>query len=281
MSNEIGVSLVFFREHPDGFEPDVHLPLLAANGIRAAELGPAQAPLMADEADTRRLRASFERAGVRPHSIHTPFGAGLDLSSLDPAVRGEGLTQARWCLERLRLLGGRCLIVHPSAEPIYDLDRPARMAQCRDSLQQLADEVDPHDGPKIAVEILPRTCLGHDSAELLALLEPFDRRRVGICLDVNHANLREDVVAATRRLGDRIITTHISDNDGDDERHWLPGKGVIPWRDCTHALLATGYGGPFVYEFGCQQVGDPAAPMDHLLAALRRNAEEFLLGAPS
>jgi len=27
------------------------------------------------------------------------------------------------------------------------------------------------------------------------------------------------------------VTCHISDNDGEIDRHWLPGNGVIDWRN--------------------------------------------------
>jgi len=126
--------------------------------------------------------------------------------------------------------------------------------------------------------VLPRTCLGHDSEEMLAILEPFDPRQVGVCLDVNHANLREDVLAATRNLAPRVVTTHISDNDGDDERHWMPGKGIIPWGPWSDTLVGAGYDGPFIYEVGWQKVGEPEHTLAERFAAIRRNAEELLLG---
>ena len=276
-TNPVGLSLCFFGGYEPGFDIGLHPPAIAANGFACVEIGPNAFGCIEDDAGVRRTRAAFEQAGVAVNSVHTPFGGSLDISSPDPAVRGEGLRQARWCLERLRLLGGRCLIVHSSAEPIGDDERPARIRQCVESLRLLADDVDPDEVALLAVEILPRTCLGHDSDELLRLLEPFDPRQAGVCFDVNHANLREDVLEATRRLGHRIVTTHISDNDGDDEKHWLPGRGILPWKDWLDALVATGYGGPLVYELGCQNVADPAGSIDAMLAALWANAEEYLL----
>ncbi len=276
--NALGLSLHFFSGYEPGFDLDVHPAMLAAHGFRALELPPIDSPLLADEASLRHVRHTLEGVGLRPWSIHAPFGAESDIGSAESDIRERALSEARRQLDRLRMLGGRCLVVHPSAEPIEASERAARLRQSQESLRRLADAVSPDEEAVLAVEILPRTCLGHDSEELLALIEPFDPRCVGVCLDVNHANLREDLVAATRRLGPRIVTTHISDNDGDDERHWLPGKGVIPWREWVEALLATGYDGPLVYELGCRKVADPPGSMDQMLAALRANAERFLLG---
>ena len=100
----------------------------------------------------------------------------------------------------------------------------------------------------MAVEPLPRTCLGNTLAEMALLLEGLPEDRAGICLDVNHANVGQSLEAFIARLGARIWTLHISDNDGVDEKHWLPGEGVIDWRALLRALRRAGYGGPFLYE---------------------------------
>ena len=52
------------------------------------------------------------------------------------------------------------------------------------------------------------------------------------------------------RVGSRITTLHISDYDGIDERHWLPGveKGVINWNNVVDSLVSIGYEGPFMFE---------------------------------
>ena len=74
-----------------------------------------------------------------------------------------------------------------------------------------------------------------------------------MCFDVNHL-LRESHETFMRRAADQVITTHLSDYDGVDERHWLPGMGVVPWKLIYDGLLAAGYTGPFLFELGA----DPA-----------------------
>jgi sugar phosphate isomerase/epimerase len=41
---------------------------------------------------------------------------------------------------------------------------------------------------------------------------------------------------------------HISDYDGVDERHWLPGQGIINWSEVVESLVSIDYGGPFMFE---------------------------------
>ena len=57
-------------------------------------------------------------------------------------------------------------------------------------------------------------------------------------------------LCAVLALGSRIITTHISDHDYVDERHWLPGEGKIDWMRMLAAFETIGYEGVFNYELG-------------------------------
>ena len=84
----------------------------------------------------------------------------------------------------------------------------------------------------IAVENLPRTCLGRDSKDILELLSAHDALRV--CYDTNHL-LGEDAVRFIEAVGDKIITTHVSDYDFLNERHWLPGEGKVNWQEILPA----------------------------------------------
>jgi sugar phosphate isomerase/epimerase len=51
-----------------------------------------------------------------------------------------------------------------------------------------------------------------------------------------------------------------------DEKHWLPGKGVLNWPALMQALREIDYKGPFTYE--CDLEGDSLADK---LAKLRDN----------
>lgn len=57
-----------------------------------------------------------------------------------------------------------------------------------------------------------------------------------------------------RALGDRILTTHISDHDYLDEKHWMPGKGKIDWMRLLEAFEAIGYQGSFNYEVDAEGI---------------------------
>ena len=101
-------------------------------------------------------------------------------------------------------------------------------------------------GIRIAVEDLPRSCLGNCADELLFLTDY--GRHAGICFDVNHL-LKESHKEFVEKVGPYIITTHLSDYDRLDEKHW-PGDGCIDWKELKALLDAAGYQGRYLFELG-------------------------------
>ena len=220
--------------------------LLAGSTVRAVELW--EPTFIKSDDHIVLMRRLFEDAGVHPRTVHSNFGGALDISSPDPDVRLAGMQSFTVALDLAMQMGAEIIIVHPSSEPITDDIRSIRMAEARRSIQVMANLAG-DAGCKIAVELLPRTCLGHSVSELLHLLEHVHPDLAGVCLDTNH--LMTDYTAlpeAVRSLGSRLIALHCSDYDGVDEKHWPPGQGVIDWSAFIQALNDIHFSGPFHYE---------------------------------
>jgi len=220
--------------------------LLAGSSVKAVELWEPTFPK--DERHLAEMRRLLADAGVAPRTVHAAFSGALDISSPDPQVRAAGIAAIGAAIDLAQRMGAEIVVVHPSSEPIPDETRAARMAQARASVRTLAD-VAGDAGCSIALELLPRTCLGRSVGELLSLLEGVDAATAGVCLDVNH--MMGDFAAlpdVVRALGPRLIALHCSDYDGIDERHWPPGRGVIDWAAFLSALREAGFPGPFHYE---------------------------------
>jgi sugar phosphate isomerase/epimerase len=243
----LAVSTSVFAKGPDAAAVEA----LAASTIDVIELVMRAPNCPLDDLDYRRsLMERLRRAHITARSVHLPFGRAVDISQAEEAARGEALRQTERNLSVAAETGAAIAVLHPSYEPIKDEERAARLDACRHSLAPLARTA-ASTGIRLAVECLPRTCLANTAEELLTLIADLDPAVVGVCIDVNHLNLRErDIAAAVRQLGSRLLTTHCSDNDGLDERHWLPGSagGVVDWPAYLGALRATGYAGPFLYE---------------------------------
>lgn len=65
---------------------------------------------------------------------------------------------------------------------------------------------------------------------VINILEEILSKNLGFCYDSSHDRLYSPVqFEILRECGDRLLATHLSDNDGIEDRHWLPGDGVIDW----------------------------------------------------
>ncbi|MGI6296691.1 MAG: sugar phosphate isomerase/epimerase family protein [Armatimonadota bacterium] len=185
---------------------------------------------------------------VEMWSVHAPF-SGVDLASPDKELRAKSVGWVSGAGKIAHDLGAKVLVVHAALEIKVNISREDRVLLAADSLRQVADVCKPL-GVTVAVEALPRTCIGNCAPELLFILDKINRPNTGICLDVNHLIPASALSAIVRILGERIITLHISDHDDVDERHWLPKKGVINWPGLVQALREIKYKGPFMYEVG-------------------------------
>ena len=98
------------------------------------------------------------------------------------------------------------------------------------------------------------------SHEIADCVSHYPAKHLSFCLDVNHSNLQENLPDVVHVLKDRLVSLHISDNDGKGEKHWLPGQGVIDFPTLFGALAEISFDGMMVLEVHpwCEQVESPA-----------------------
>ena len=229
--------------------------------------------------DYAELSALSKKYGVKLWSYHLPFGAPdvLDIASLDEGVRNK--TVSYWCelIKKGAEIGIKRFVAHPSSEP-KSREAPERereIEQSMRSLGRLADVAAEH-GVTVAVEDLPRTCLGRTAEELLRLVSVDPRLRV--CFDTNHL-LSEDLYGFAERIADKIVTLHVSDYDFVNERHWLPGEGSIDWPRLYRIIKKSGYQGVWMYELGAKFSKTIVRERALTPADFVNNAKEIFRGA--
>ncbi|MBQ8612211.1 MAG: sugar phosphate isomerase/epimerase [Oscillospiraceae bacterium] len=247
---------------------------------RAAGIGAMEVIVSTDvnkEPDWNALAAMAAKHGVTLWSCHLPFSERVRID--DAAFAEETAARYAQLIRRASAVGIKTFVVHPSSEPIAEEDRTAHLCCAKKHLAALA-ELAAECGAQLAVEDLPRTCLGRDSADMEQLLAAHPALRV--CFDTNHL-LAEDPIAFIRAMGSRIVTTHISDYDFYDERHWLPGEGKLDWTAILQALQSVGYSGPWLYEVGFVRPASLEEPARNLICEdFAHNAREiFALQKPT
>lgn len=249
----VGVSLSMLKE------PDAeHIAQIKAAGVDYVEVVSnyfwRKAP--ENECYTRayRIKALLDEAGLKVWSCHLPFSRQMDISVLDEKLREENVEFMERMIRLVGIFHPQRLILHPSSEPIAEEQRETRLQNSANSIGRLAlaaKEI----GAVLCIENLPRTCLGRDSGEIMRLIGNYPE--VMVCFDSNHL-LKEQHDHFFETVGSRIGTVHASDYDRVDERHWLPGKGIIDWPDFYRRLKASGYKGVFMHEVRAQENAAPA-----------------------
>ncbi len=193
----------------------------------------------------KRFHDKVRPSGLKIHSYHIPFGVYWDISSPDEEIRASAVAASAELIRMLADYEGVNIVVHPSFEPIAEDAREAHILACQRSLRELAP-IAQAAGKRIALENLPRTCLGRTSQEMERITE--GGTLCGICMDTTHM-FHETPQEYMNRCGKWIINTHLSDYlNGQDECHWVPGTGSLNWREIFEKLIALGYQGTYNFE---------------------------------
>ena len=243
-----------------------------AAGIEVAEISVAREEY--PSLDYQGIKAAADEAGVEFWSFHLPFAGYTNIASPDEQVREEAVRILSDYIEKAASIGIKIYVIHPSVGANPDEERALRIECAKKSLKALA-EVAAQFGGEVAVEDLPRTCLGRCSYELLELVSADERLRV--CFDTNHL-LMEDPAEFVRKVGKKIVTIHVSDYDYLNERHWLPGEGDLQWDRILEALKEVGYEGPWMYEVRFSAPRSMQRERDLTCADFARNAKEIFAG---
>ncbi len=251
-----------------------NLAKMSEAGISAVELS--SSPVYQAEADYKALKVNADKYGITLWSCHLPFYPfeDFDVSTLDTATRKQIVQRHSELIKKAADVGVDKFVIHPSGEPIADGERAERLNCAMESLDILA-EIAWKAGGVVAVEDLPRTCLGRNIDELCKLTSANDKLRV--CFDTNHL-LYDNNLDFIRVLGERIITLHISDYDFVDEKHWLPGEGKNDWNLIYNGLKNAGYNGVWMYELRLEAPKTISRPRDLTLKDIYNNAQAVFNG---
>ena len=212
----------------------------------------------AEEVYIRAYKAlnMIQEAGLQVWSVHLPFNKKMDISVTDTKMREANLLFFEEMIRLAGIFSPKCLVLHPGSDTITDeTTRDERLKCSRNSIGRLALAAK-GIGAVLCIENLPRTCPGRTAEEMDYLTAGIPN--VGICFDTNHLLLgsHKDFID---KVGDRIVTLHISDYDGVDEKHWLPyhEDSIIDWNGLYRDLKRAGYKGVFMFEV-TRKHGTPA-----------------------
>ena len=224
--------------------------------------------------DYKKIKEWADEYGIVLWSFHLPFWPFSEIDISKPELAEGSVEYLKGYIEKASKIGINKFIIHASGEPIAESERPLKMETAKKSLALLADYADRFDS-KIAVENLPRTCLGRNSSDIKELLSAHPS--LVSCFDTNHL-LCQDFSEYLDDVGEKIVTLHVSDYDFKDERHWLPYEGKIDWQKMLKKLKDISYSGIWLYEIGLKAPWTIERARDITLCDFVNNAKSVFAG---
>lgn len=233
--------------------------LRSLNIIKAAGFGFVEIYANQTDLDPREQRISphtvkseLINLGLTPHTIHLPFN-GVDIGVTDNEERRFAISLIKASMEDGVKIGAGTGILHPNA---HDTVIPgSTLAEERDAAYESVSEIvefASRVGIRIAVENLFTRLGGRFGCkfhELQKMVLEINSPILGICLDTGHATIeKEDIPEAIKTIGDKLFNIHLHDTDGLDDRHWVPGQGIIDWYSVREALESINYQYPWMME---------------------------------
>ena len=183
-------------------------------------------------------------------SVCAAMGPDRDLIHPDAAIRDNGVSYVRHCVEAAETLGA-VNVVGPLYSAVGRTWQSSEDERRRDTdllveqLRLLSGHAGDH-GVTLCVEPLNRfeTSFMNLAQQAIDVVDRVDHPACGILLDTFHMNIEErSIGAALRAAGPRLKHVHSCEND-----RGAPGSGHVPWNEVAGALQAIGYDGPVVIE---------------------------------
>jgi len=227
----------------------------------------------------RNLSDLVSTLKIEPSQMHAPYvDLEVQMASSDEAIRMKAIEKAKEWIGHASILGVRSLVFHTArATKGDDLSTVEQVARCRNLNKEVFARVGrlgAQMGVKVALENRLESEFGSKPRDLLDIISD-DPDNLGACLDTGHANVNGIGSGQfVRELGDRLVATHIHDNDGRSDLHLLPYMGNIDWPEFFQGIEDVSYRGGLIVEI-------PGYETDETLCLNRMKLTKWLLASLS
>jgi sugar phosphate isomerase/epimerase len=208
-----------------------------------------------DAAQIRELASFFRDAELKLHSIHTPIysdeywgrsgpQAVLRITEPAKAKRNGMVDEIKRAIEIAEQIPFRYAIQHLGVGGEEYDDRSVDAAfTALDEICSFARQ----RGVEVLLENIPNALA---TSERLNLFNGQTHLKLNYCFDIGHANITEGIEAAYANMRDRIRSTHIHDNNGEEDSHLFPlmSGGSIDWAQAMDLLRSRADQYPLLLE---------------------------------
>ena len=233
----------------------------ASNGAKHLILGDGLfLQIMQDFSMEKKLLHEMEEAGLSFVDGHAPFGEFLDMNCPDVSRRKEMIARHKLALNIAANMGIKTLTIHCGVDfPNPDIPTTLHVSRVKEALEKILPEAEKCDVIVAIENIWTPNC---QPDVLLDIKKDFPTEYLGFCYDSGHANLidgnhvprdnnrtegdwrsvtKSDIIKwedkALEKMLPHVVTCHLHDNDGVDDRHWRIGKGNVDWKHIKSLLM--------------------------------------------
>lgn len=232
--------------------------------------------LLARGGDAANVGKAF-RAWAQGKGVSFPQGHLWLTADLCAQDGGKTLDKLKSWLDLYVALRVKAAVLHPGGHTLakegVGLERIAEIRM--ESLRKLTGHLAGTD-MRIALENLFKNDVPL-AKDLIPIIDAFQGKNLGICLDTGHLNLEKgDPGEFIRQVGNRLCALHIADNEGQVDQHLMSyGRGMVNWKRFSKAMAESNYKGVYNLEIP----GESRCPREVALHKLDylKNAMTFLL----
>ena len=234
---------------------------IAAAGAKHLVLsGPLVDAILQNPAEMTVLEKEMVNAGLDFVDCHSQIGLEVDLNVQNRALRRAVIARHKLIMEIANYFHVDTITIHTGNNWTKEwgaLPAQQHMDMIADSLEHLLP---------LAEELNMTVCIENVWSQtatperLMEMKKRFPTDALGFCYDAGHANIAEqghqypdgDLFEAWQyttpdtppnekqileKMLPQVVNCHIHDNNGDRDRHWLPGKGSINWPHIRTLLM--------------------------------------------
>jgi sugar phosphate isomerase/epimerase len=206
-----------------------------------------------DRAHVRELAGWFkDHPQVQLHSVHAPLYAdawgphmseGVNFVDPDKRRRIAALDEIKRSIEVAEDLPFKFLVQHIGmSNTDYE---EAQFEHALSAIEHLRAFARPL-GVSVLVENIPNGISTPEKLRELVKMLRYDD--LGYCFDTGHAHMVDGIRASFEVMKDRIRSTHVHDNPGNEDIHLWPGDGTTDWQDTMELLRSAPSVPPLLLE---------------------------------
>lgn len=206
-----------------------------------------------DPNHVRDVAQWFTDHELKLHSLHAPLysdhdwgrsgGTPISVTYLERRLRINSMEEIKRAIEVAERLPFKYMILHLGLpEEEYQIEKYDAALTSLEHLKIYAKE----RGVQILLENVPNELTTPE--RLLQFIQYTRMDDMRICFDTGHAHMTCGVQAAFQILKERIVSTHINDNNHEKDDHFLPFEGGIDWESAVRDFRTVDGQFPVLFE---------------------------------